>query len=160
MRFVRALEIAGGDGVGEHEKRGAFAPRRREAFLQQLVFVVEHQVQALAGNIARRLAVDRVAERHVVRRDRLRDGPGSPAGLEENARHFLSRANFRERPVLLLVQVDRQCLPVRREEIFLFRHHSTLNGGGADRKPDPEPTAARTLIAAHPVSTGGNTESG
>ena len=56
------------------EEIGPVPPGGREPVDQELVLVgVEHQLEPLARDVARRLPVDRVAEHHVVRRDRLSD---------------------------------------------------------------------------------------
>ena len=99
VRIVGSLVTLGRDGIGKDKKRRALPALRAEPFDQQAVFVVEHQPEPFARNVARRLAVDRVAEIHVVGRDRFRDRARRAAGLEKNARHFLAGADFGERPV-------------------------------------------------------------
>ena len=84
--------------------------------------MVKHELEALARDIARRLPVDRVAEDHVVRRDRLCDRPRGAAGLEELARDLLAGPDLRERPVLEGVQVDRERLLIGGQEFLLFIH--------------------------------------
>jgi hypothetical protein len=73
MGLVVGLEVEGGHRVGEHEERRVGAPGGGQALDEEPVLVVEHELQPLLGNIARRLAVDGVAEGHVVGRDRLGD---------------------------------------------------------------------------------------
>ena len=87
--------------VSAKTKKLVWSPRVADEPLdQELVFVVQHQLQALARDVARRLAVDGVAEDHVVGGDRLGDGPRGPAGLEELARDLLAGADLGERAVL------------------------------------------------------------
>jgi hypothetical protein len=43
MCLVGPLEIPGGHGIREHEKRRAGSPRLGQPIEQQLVFVIEHQ---------------------------------------------------------------------------------------------------------------------
>jgi hypothetical protein len=119
---VVALVTLGGDGVGEHEKGGAVAPLGGEAFAQELVFVVEHEREALARHVAGRLAVDGVAEGHVVGGDGLGDGAGGAARLEEHARDLLAGADFREGAVLGIVEIDREGLAAGGEQVLLFAH--------------------------------------
>ena len=93
---------------------------------QQIIFVIEHELQPLAGDIARRFAIDRVAELHVVGRDRLGDRAGGSARLEKYARHFLTGADFRKRSVLVLVEIDRERLAVGGEQFLFFAHDGAI----------------------------------
>src|ERR1019366_2293734 len=62
--FVVPFESFRGDGVRKDKKSRAVAALRREALDEQPVFVVEHLREPLVRDVARRLAVDGVAERH------------------------------------------------------------------------------------------------
>ena len=84
--------------------------------------MVEHEPEPLARHVARRLAVDGVAEIHVVGRDGLRDGARRAAGLKEHAGDLLARADFGEGAVFEVVEVDGERLGVRREHVFFLAH--------------------------------------
>src|ERR1700678_198623 len=80
----------------------------------------EHQAEAFPGDVASGLAVDRVAEFHVIRGNRFCDGAcGSPC-LEKMACDFLSGSDFGERPIFRLVQINGKGLTICREK---FRRH-------------------------------------
>ena len=104
------LIAAGHHGVGEGEERVVVAPLLVEPLQVELVLVVEHRLQAPPADVALGLAVDRVADRHVVRRHRLGDRAGRAAGPEEPARHLLPGADLRERAVPPGIEVDLQRL--------------------------------------------------
>jgi len=108
VAFAGAFVVGGRDGVGVNEKRAAVAAGFIEPFGQQLVFVVEHLLQALARDIAAGLAVDVVAELHVVGRHALGDGARRPASLEKLPRHLLPRADFGKGAVNFGVEIDGQ----------------------------------------------------
>jgi hypothetical protein len=110
-------EALGRHRVGEHEERGGVAAGRTQAGQVLLVFVVEHALQPLARYVALGVAVDGVADRHVVRRGALGDGAGRAAHPEEPARHLLTRADLGERSIAVLVQVDVQRLAVGIEAV-------------------------------------------
>ena len=109
--------------VSAKTKKFVWSPRvRGQPVDQELVLVVQHELQPLARDVARRLAVDGVAEDHVVGGDRLGDRPRGAAGLEEFAGDLLAGADLGERAVLRHVQVDGQRLLVRGEEFLLLAH--------------------------------------
>ncbi len=95
-------------------KKRVVAPRfSGQALQQQAVFVIEHRLQALAADIAIGVAVNGVADDHVVGRNGFGDGAGRAADAEEPAGHFLSGADFGEGAVLGRVQVDLERLLMR-----------------------------------------------
>ncbi len=106
MRFIVFLETPGCESVGENKKRSLVSEFLFQALHQKVVFVVEHGVQAHPTYVTISGSVDRITESHVVSRHRLCDGPGRPADVKKTARHFLARANFGERPVLLPIEID------------------------------------------------------
>ena len=98
--------------------------------------MIEHEVEALAGDVTRGLAVDGIAEDHVVGGDGLGDGAGSAAGLEKDARDLLAGTDFGKRAVDGLVEIDRERLAVGGQEIFLIAHGRAHYGrAGARRNP-------------------------
>ena len=120
--LVRAFEILGRDRVGEDEEGRILAPQGLQPLDQQLVLVVEHGRKPLARDIARSLAVDRVAENHVVGRNRLGDRSRRPAGVEKEPGHLLAGPDLGKRAVFRPVQIDRERLAIGRKEVFLFSH--------------------------------------
>src|ERR1700721_291706 len=82
--------------------------------------MLEHQAEAFPGNVASGLAIDRVAELHVIRRDRFCDCASGSPRLEKVACDLLSGSDFGERPIFRLVQINGQGLTICREE---FRRH-------------------------------------
>ena len=123
VALVGALEVARRNGVGEHEERGRVAAALAQPAEVQCVLVVEHRFQPLPADVAVALAVDGVADRHVVGRHALGDRAGGAADAEEPAHHFLPGADLGERAVAAQVEIDGQrfALGVR----TLVRH----NGG-------------------------------
>ena len=72
--------------------------------------MIEHLLETLAGDVTLRVAVDGVADPHVVGRDALGHGPGGAARLEEVADYLLAGADLGERTVGGTVQIDGQGL--------------------------------------------------
>ncbi len=91
-------------GEGEEGLVGAAAPR--EALEVQGVLVIEHRLEPRPADVALRLAVDGVADRHVVGRHALGHGARGPADPEEPADHLLPGADLGEGAVAVRVQVD------------------------------------------------------
>ena len=94
VALVVALEAAGHDGVGEGEERGRVAPLVAESLEVQLVFVVEHRLQATGRDVSVDFAVDGVAHGHVVGGYGLGDRSRGPADPEEPPGHLLSRPDL------------------------------------------------------------------
>jgi hypothetical protein len=99
-------------GVGEHEEPRPLAALAVEALDQQLVLVVEHGVEPQPADVAIAVAVDRVAEGHVVGGHGLRHGAGGAADAEKPSRDFLARADLGERAVSHRIEVDLERLEV------------------------------------------------
>ena len=93
-----------------------------ETLDQELILVVQHEPKPLPGNVAGRLPVDGVTERHVISRDGLGDRARRTAGLKEDARDFLPGSDLRKRAVTRLIEVDREGLAVGSKEFFLLAH--------------------------------------
>ena len=85
--------------------------------------MVQHGQHALAGDVAAGLAVDLVADGHVVGGHGLRDGAGGAASAEEPVRDFLPRADFGKGAVDGLGLVDLEGLLERVEAVRLDGRH-------------------------------------
>ena len=81
-----------------------------EPFEQQPVLVIEHGEQPLPADVTLGLAVNRVADLHVVGGDGLGDGARGAAHAEKPARHLLAGADLGERAVFRRVEIDPQRL--------------------------------------------------
>ena len=77
------------------------------------MLVVEHRLEPLPADVALALAVDGVADGHVVGRHALGDRAGGAADAEEPAHHLLPGADLGKRAVAPRVEVDLQRLGVR-----------------------------------------------
>src|SRR5260370_11860986 len=84
--------------------------------------MVEHEFQPLAGDIPCRLAVDGVAENHVIRRYGLGNSPGGPTGMKELSCNLLTGPDFRKRSILRYVEVHGASFLCRREEFVACAH--------------------------------------
>ncbi len=82
--------------------------------------MIEHGFQALAADVTIGVAVNGVADRHVVGGNGFGDGAGRAADAEEPARHLLSRADLGEGAVLAGIQVDLERLLMRAENFSCF----------------------------------------
>ena len=76
--------------------------------------MVQHEPEALLGNVASSFAVDLVTEFHVVGRNRLGDGARRTPSLEKMASNFLPGTDLSERAVFWLIEVDCQGFTIRR----------------------------------------------
>ena len=112
VAFVLLLEAARGDGGGVGEEGGVLRPQVGQPCDHLGELLVQHLQQAGAADVAVDMAVDVVADRHVVGRHGLGDGAGGGADLEEAAGDFLAGADLDDRAVLVLVEVDREGLLV------------------------------------------------
>ena len=99
-----------GDGVGEGEEARLRAALGRQPIDQQTVLVPHHLLEPLPGDVALGMAVDRVADAHVVGGHALRHRTRGPAGLEEMPHDLLTGADLGEDAVGRTVQVDGQRL--------------------------------------------------
>ena len=127
VAFVVALVAAGTHRVGEGEELRGVTPFG-QSLDQQVVLVAQHRLQPLARDVARRLAVDRVADRHVVRRDRFRDAAGGGARLEEPPHHLLPRPDLGERAVAVRIEVQLECLSKRADFLRALVAHGSPPG--------------------------------
>src|SRR5258706_14964107 len=75
-----------GHRIGEGEEGGPAAASRAELLDEPGALAVEHRLEALAADVAIGWTVQRVADRHVVRGDRLGDPAGRAADVEGPAR--------------------------------------------------------------------------
>ena len=114
--------------------------------------MLEHGLKALAADVAVGVAVDRVADGHVVRRNRFGDRARGAAGAEEPPGHLLSGSDFGEGPVAFGVEIDFKRLLIRvqdfvghnLEPVFrMNRFEASLNrsgnGSGDSRFINPAP---------------------
>ena len=113
VALVAAPVAARHDRVGEREEAVLVAALVVQPLDVELELLVEHALQPPGGHVPVRLAVDGVADRHVVGGDRLRDRAGRAADPEEPAHHFLARPDLRDRSVPARVEIDAQRLLVR-----------------------------------------------
>ena len=101
------------DTVSAKAKNAVASPRVSvEALEVQRVLVVEHRLEARPADVALGLAVDGVADGHVVGGHALGDGARGAADPEEPADDLLPGADLGERAVAPSVEVDRQRLGV------------------------------------------------
>ena len=122
------LEMAArGDGIGEYEEACGIAAPGFEAFEHELVLVLEHDLEALAADVAIAVAVDGVADDHVIGGDALGDGAGGATDAEEPAGDFLACADLGEGAVFAGVEVDAEGLLV---SIVEFGVHAGEEIGG------------------------------
>ena len=105
-----AVMGSGRDGVGEGEEAGGRAALGLKPVDQQDVFVVEHLLESLPGHVTLRVAVDGVADPHVIGGHALCHGPGGAARFEEVPDDFLAGADLGEGPVGGTIQIDGQGL--------------------------------------------------
>ena len=99
---------ARGHRIGECEKGRGRTALYVELLDHQLEFMRQHLREALAADVARRVAVHRITDLHVVGRDRFGEGAGGTAHPEEPARGLLPRPNLGNGAVLMRVHVDGQ----------------------------------------------------
>ena len=72
--------------------------------------MIEHLLQPLAGNIALRVAVDRVADTHVIGGNTLCHRTRGSTRLKEVTDHFLPCPDLGEGPVGRPIEIDGQRL--------------------------------------------------
>jgi hypothetical protein len=106
VALVAAVEAPRHHGVGEGEEGGRVAPAVLQPRDVELVLMVEHRLQASHGHVPIGLAVDGVADGHVVGGHRLGDRPGRPSDLEEPPDHLLAGADLGDGPVPARIEVD------------------------------------------------------
>jgi hypothetical protein len=113
MALVAAAETARHHRVGEREKAVLVAALVVQSVDVELELVVEHALQPPGRDVAVHLAVDGVADRHVVGGDRLSDRAGRAAHPEEPAHDLLARPDLGDRSVPARIEVDPQRLLMR-----------------------------------------------
>src|SRR5271170_1344559 len=99
VRLVGPLVVTGRNRVCEDEEVRSVAASSRQTLDEKPIFVVQHQVQALARHISWGSPVDRIAEYHVVGGNGFSDRPGCAARVKELARNLLPCPDLRESPV-------------------------------------------------------------
>src|SRR5258708_4118355 len=110
MALAAAVEAARHDRVGKREERGFVTAHFAQPFDVELELLVEHALEPPGGHVPVRLAVDGVADGHVVGGDRTRDGARGAAHAEEPARDLLAGADLGDRPVPARIEVNAQGL--------------------------------------------------
>ncbi len=116
MGLARMKLAVRGDGIGKDEEAGGLAALGVEPLAHQVVLVLEHGLEALAADVAVAMAVDGVADDHVVGGNALCDGPGSAADAEEPPGDLLARADLGKRAILGGIEVDAEGLLVGVDE--------------------------------------------
>ena len=96
--------------ISEGKEAGHRATFSFQAIDQKAVLVVEHLLEPLTGDIALRVAVDCVADAHVVGGNTLRHRTRGSARLEEVPDHFLPSPDLGKGPVGRPVEIDGQRL--------------------------------------------------
>ena len=123
VALVATLERAGRRGVGKDEEPRPVAPHAVEPFVQEHILMVEHLLDSFPRDIPLRLAVDGVADGHVVGGDRLRHRACRAAHGEEPAGHLLAGADLGEVAIDRVVEID--------GDGPLGRRIDCLRGGGS-----------------------------
>jgi hypothetical protein len=106
VAIICAFEIACRDGVSESEKRGCVSTALAESFEVESVFVVQHVLKSFTTNIAFALAINRVANGHVIRGHTLGYRASGPSDSKEPAYYLLARTDFRKGAIAVRVEVD------------------------------------------------------
>ena len=104
------LVAPGHNSVGEGEERRGVAALFTQALQVELVLMIQHRLETSGRHVPVGLAVDGVAHRHVVSRDRLGDRACCAADPKEPARHFLARTDLGDGAVPARIEVDPQRL--------------------------------------------------
>ena len=78
--------------------------------------MLEHLGQSLFRNVTGRFPVDFVAELHVIRRNRFRDGAGSASCLKKLPGDLLSGTDLRKGAVFCFIQVYGERFTICREK--------------------------------------------
>ena len=126
VAFILLLEAACGDGGRVGEEGGVLGTQVGEALDHLGEFLVQHLQQPGAADVAIDVAVDVVTDRHVVGRHGLGDRAGRRPDRKESTGHFLARADFDDRTVLVLVEVDREGFLVGGQGIVALAHRWSL----------------------------------
>ena len=110
VALVAAPVAARHDRIGKREEAVLVTTLIAEPVDVELEFLVQHALEPRGRHVPVRLAVDSVANGHVIGGDRLRDGAGRAAHAEEPAHHLLAGPDLGERPVPARIEVDAQGL--------------------------------------------------
>ena len=131
---VLASRVAArGHRIGEDEEGGPAAASRTELLDEASALAVEHRLEAFLADVVIGWAVQRIAHRHVVRRDRLRDGACRAADVEEPAGDLLAGADFCKRAVPRGIEIDPERLVVRAPRRFCEQSALQRRRGDAGR---------------------------
>ena len=122
VALVSAPEAPGHDGVGESEERRVVASPISQAIDVQRVLVVQHGLKPCLGDVPVHLAVDSIADRHVVGGDRLGNGPRGATDPEEPSGHLLTGADLGHGPVPARIEIDTQRLLMRVHRLLAVEH--------------------------------------
>ena len=151
VALVGLVVIDGGDGVRKGEEMLRRVLSTVQAIHHQLVFVGEHLVHAAFADVPSvfLLPVDGIRKILVVGRHRFGDGARGSSGAEEMTDDLLARADFGERTVQVLIQVDAECFLFCREDDTVGIH------GNADFSVGPVSTNVRDEQGVPLVHGGG-----
>ncbi len=138
VALVAAPVAARHHRVGEREEAVRVAALVVQPLHVEVELMVQHVLQPPRRDVPLGLAVDRVADRHVVSGHGLGHGARGAADPEEPAHDLLAGPDLRDRPVPARVQVDAQCLLVR---IGLMRDEL--------RHASPDPVRCRQTLGLY-----------
>ena len=121
MRFLRRylFVTARFHRVRENKKFGRSSALLLQALLQQLILMIQHAMEPLPRDVTLGRPINGITDRHVISRHGLGDGACRSAHSKEPARHFLSRTDLSEGPVLGRVEIDLQSLLVRARNLSI-----------------------------------------
>ncbi len=108
---VRRSEVAfGGHRIGKSKETGFGTAMFIKAFDQESELVIEHGGQAFPAHVALSIAIDGIAELHIVGGDGLGDAPGGPPDSKEPPSDFLTGPDLGKGAVYRLVEIEAECL--------------------------------------------------
>src|SRR5277367_1190751 len=132
--FAGLSVAAGGHGVREGEEPLRIAAGWIEAFEQLGELQSQHRLQAFPAHITLCWPIERITDRHVIGRDRLRHRSCRAADQEEPSCDLLAAANLGERSIGRGVEIYRQR--------FLTRSRFALIHDRAPPRREPSCNAA------------------
>ena len=94
--FLGITEPTRPDRIRQGKKGRVFTALGCQAFVDDLILMIQHRPQPLPRDIPRTRSVNRVAHGHVISGNRLRDRPRSPAHPEKHRRRLLPRPDLGE----------------------------------------------------------------
>src|SRR5882672_1103830 len=139
--ILGAMEASRGHRVGECKETFAVAVLLAKLVGHLRELVIEHGVQPLAADVALGLAIDSVADGHVVRGDRLGDRSGGAPSLEKPASHFLSTAYLGDGAV-------RSCIKVQCQRLLPRAESRAVHNGPPTRLAPPQAFGHRGNVAS------------